>query len=141
MWPLAAALLFLQAALCAAAPEGSPAAANADAGALLSVMESAQLNFGKLDIGAAEVGSGPYLDEKGARRQGLHANLSIAVQGQPSQFSQPSVHEGEILEVAGYRISVEKINPGQRGTVVMRLWGPPKPSRVNKGWLQNMFGL
>lgn len=105
-------------------------------------MESAQLNFGKLGIGAGGIGSGPYLDEKEVRRMGLHASLSIAVNGDPSKFSQPDVHEGQTLEVAGYRIIVEKISPdNNRGTVVFRLWGPAKPPAAKKNWLMSLLGL
>jgi hypothetical protein len=86
-------------------------------------MESTQGNFGKLGVGVGYVGGGPYLDEKNTRRNGLHASLSIAIDGQPSQFQEPDVQEGQILEVAGYRIFVEKIVPnGNRGGVVLRIW-------------------
>jgi len=139
---LAAALLVLQAAAHAAAPAGAPAAGgSAESGLVLSVMSTAQLNFDKLGIGAGYMGGGPYLDEKGARRDGLHASLSIAVQGEPKLFSQPDVREGQALEVAGYRILVEKINPGPRGTVVLRLWSPPKAPPARKNWLLSLLGL
>jgi hypothetical protein len=56
---------------------------------------------------------------------GLHASLSITVEGQSSQFRQPDVHEGQTLEVAGYRIFVEKIVPdAERGTIIVRIWAP-----------------
>jgi hypothetical protein len=104
----------------------------------MSVMETTQLNFGKLGIGAGYMGGGPYLDENGVRREGLHASLEIAVEGDPSKFSQPEVREGQTIMVAGYRILVEKIVPAQRGTVILRLWGPPKPA---KHWPFSWFGL
>ncbi|MHB8347346.1 MAG: hypothetical protein ACYDHM_09200 [Acidiferrobacterales bacterium] len=90
----------------------------------MSIMSSTQGNFGKLSIGAGYLGGGPYLDEKNVRREGLHAGLSITIEGKPSRFQQPDVHEGQTLDVAGYRIFVEKINPGNRGTIVLRLWSP-----------------
>ena len=88
----------------------------------MSIMQGTQLNLPELSIGAGYMGSGPYLDEKGVRRDGLHADLSLAVHGQPSQFQQPDVHEGQTLEVAGYRILIEKINPDdERGSIVLRI--------------------
>ena len=88
-------------------------------------MEGTQGNFGKLSIGAGYMGGGPYLDEENVRRDGLHASLSITVEGQSSKFQQPDVHEGQILGVAGYRILVEKIVPNaERGTIIVRIWAP-----------------
>lgn len=137
--PVAAALLFLQAGSWASAPEKapSPASTSATEGFILSIMSTTQGNFGKLGIGAGYMGGGPYLDEQNVRRNGLHASLSIAVEGEPSLFQQPDVHEGQTLEAAGYRIFVEKIDPGTRGAIVLRLWAPPKPA---KHWPFNWFG-
>lgn len=138
--PMAAAFLFLQAGSWAAAPDkaSSPVSGNADGGSVLSIMETAQLNFGKLEIGAGYMGGGPYFDEKHARREGLHAKLEIAVEGQPSQFTHASVREGQTLEVAGYRIFVTKITPGEKGTILLRLWAAPpepKPAKSWRSWL------
>lgn len=108
---------------------GNPPAAAAtkpDAGFEWSIEEGTQFNFGKLSIGAGYMGGGTYLDEKGLRRDGLHADIDITIEGDPSKFQQPDVHEGQILEVAGYRILIEKIIPGEKGTIVFRVWGPPK---------------
>ena len=121
-WPLAAALLFIQAGSWAGAPDGF----------VLSILSTTQGNFGRLGIGAGYMGGGPYLDEKDVRRVGLHASLAITVQGEPSQFQQPDVREGQTLAVAGYRIFVEKISPGAKGTVVLRLWAPAKPDMPAK---------
>ncbi len=88
-------------------------------------MQSTQGNFGKLGIGVGDVDDGAYLDQKGVRREGLHASLSIAIEGEPSLFQQPDVHEGQTLMVGEYRILIERIIPdGNRGTVVVRIWGP-----------------
>ena len=133
--PLRAALLaampvFLLAPSLAAAAANAPTSntEKTDGGFEFSIMESTQGNFGKLSIGAGYMGGGAYLDEKGVRREGLHASLTIAIDGQPSQFQQPDVHEGETLVVAGYRIFIEKIIPAngsgdRRGTVVLRIRG------------------
>jgi len=150
---LAAALLLLQAglwaqelpALAAPAAPVTPAAAPADkaetAGTLLTIPAETQGTFGKLDIGVGYVGGGPYLDEKGARRSGPHASLSIAVDGAPDQFSQPDVREGQTLFVADHRIRVEKVETEGKGVVVLRLWAPPKPPvKATKGW-RRFFGL
>jgi hypothetical protein len=122
-----AALVFLLAtswaALAADASSTSPAKTNE--GFEFSIMEGTQGNFGKLSIGAGYMGGGPYLDEENVRRDGLHASLSITVEGQSSKFQQPDVHEGQILGVAGYRILVEKIVPNaERGTIIVRIWAP-----------------
>lgn len=102
----------------AAPSSGSGDGANLNA---FSVREGTQLNVGKLGIGVGYVGTGPYLDEKNVRRDGLHASLSIAVEGLPALFQQPDVHEGDTVAVAGYSISIVKLIPGPRGSVVMRV--------------------
>lgn len=116
--------------LTAASPvlAGNPpaAAAKADPGFGWSIEEGTQFNFGELHIGAGYMGGGAYLDEKNTRQNGLHASLQIAVDEEPSLSQQPDVHEGQILEVGGYKILIEKIIPGERGVIVLRVWGPPK---------------
>lgn len=115
-------LLLLLVALLA-----NPAAvANPDPGFESSVEQGTQLNFGKLGIGVGSVLRGPYLDEKKIHRQGLYATLEIGVEGEPSQFRQADVHEGQTLEVAGYRILVEKIIATGKGTVILKMWAPPQ---------------
>lgn len=129
-----------------AAPVAQPAPApdkSAEEGVAASVNTATQGNFGKLSIGVGYVGSGPYLDEKGAKRSGLHTSLEITVEGEPDKFSQPDVHEGQTLLVDDNRIRIEKlIDRGSgRGTVVLRLWAPPKvPAKASKGW-RRFFGL
>jgi len=103
-----------------------PATAKADDGFEWSIVEGTQFNFGDLSIGAGYMGSGPYLDEKDVRRNGLYASLSFADYGDDSPSRQSDVHEGQILTVAGYRILIEKIVPGQKGIVVLKVWAPPK---------------
>ncbi|HTW36520.1 MAG TPA: hypothetical protein VMD53_18015 [Rhizomicrobium sp.] len=104
----------------------SPVQAGADGGFELSIVESTQGNIGAIGIGVGYVGGGPYLDENGVRRNGLHAGLAISVHHDPSAFQQPDVHEGQTLEAAGYRILIEKIIPEGRGSVIVRVWGPPR---------------
>jgi len=127
--------------VAAPAPAPAPDGKDANDGFLATIMSTTQGNFGKLGIGVGYIGGGPYLDEKGARRDGLHAGLSISVQGQPKLFQQPDVREGQTLVVADYRIVVVKLlaAPGSKGTVVLRLWAPPKP-KADAGWL-GRFGL
>ena len=93
-----------------------------DAGFAMSIREGTQGNFGKLGIGAGSMGAGSYLDDKGVLRSGLHAALSIAVEGEPSLFRQIDVSEGQTVEVAGYRIIIDKIVPqDEKGTVILRI--------------------
>jgi hypothetical protein len=127
-WALAVGLVFLQTPSWAAARAPTSNTEKTDGGFEFSIMESTQGNFGKLSIGAGYMGGGAYLDDKGVRREGLHASLTITIHGQPSQFQQPDVHEGQTLNVAGYRILVEKIIPengadDRRGTIVLRIGG------------------
>lgn len=153
--PLTAALLLLQAGLWAqdlpalAAPAAglAPAAATVEKdpaeGLKLSIRSNAQGNFGKLGIGVGFVGTGNYLDEKGARRYGPYASLSIAVAGAPDQSVQPDVREGQTLIVADYRIAIDKLVPASsgEGTVLLRVWAPPTPpAKASKGW-RRFFGL
>lgn len=121
-WPLAAALFFQMGAWAAPAENAlSPTTDKKTEGVVVSIMSTSQGNFGKLSIGAGYMGPGLYLDENGVKRDGLHAALSITIEGEPSLFQQPDVHEGQTLDVAGYQIFIEKINPGTRGTIVLRL--------------------
>ncbi len=134
--PLAALLLAL-----AAAASAAPSAGKAAEGTVLSVMASTQLHFGKLAIGALSTEFGSFLDEKRVRREGLYAHLEIAVKGDESQFQQVKAREGQTLEVAGYRIFVEKIAPGARGSAVLRLWAPPEPVKPAKRWPFTWFNF
>ena len=121
--------LYLLLAIAAPALAGNPpvaASTKTDPGFEWSIEGGTQFNFGKLSIGAGYMGGGPYLDEKDVRRNGLHAGIDITIEGDPSKFQQPDVREGQILEVAGYKILIEKIIPGQKGTIILRVWGPPK---------------
>ena len=152
---LTAGLLLFQAASWAqdppalaasAIPSSAPAAsapADADPGGGLPayIRSTTQGNFGDLHIGVGYVGGGPYLDEKGVRRNGLHASLSIAVDSKPAVFQQPDVHEGQTLLVGDYRIRVDKIIDGEsgKGAVVLHFWSPPKPASP-KGW-RSLLGL
>lgn len=140
--PLVAFILLLQTCSWAAAPQKAPAANPPDAseGIVLSIMATTQGNFGKLGIGVMDIDSGPYLDEKRVWRESLYAKLEITVEEDPSQFRQTKVREGQSLEVAGYRIFVEKINPGARGSIVLRLWSPPEPAKPAKRWPFSWFG-
>ena len=126
-WPVVVVLVILQASSWAAiavdASSAGPAKTNE--GFEFSIMEGTQGNFGKLGIGAGYISGGSYFDEEKVWREGVHADLSIAVDGQPSQFRQTEVHEGQRLEVAGYRIFIEKIVPDAgRGTIIVRIWAP-----------------
>lgn len=135
---LAAGLLLLQAGAWAAP---APAAPKASEGAVLSVMASTQLNFGKLSIGALAMEVGPYLDEKEVRQVGLHAKLAISVEKDPSQYKEADLAVGQTIEVAGYRIKVESIAPGNRGSAALRLWAPPEPPKPAKKWPFSWFNF
>lgn len=114
-----------------------------DKGFSFSIQSGTQGIDGKLGIGVGYIGDGAYYDERGKRRDGLHASLSIAVEDAPALFSQPDVHEGQSLRIAGYRIRIDRILPASRGrgVVVLRVWSPPvKPKSKKKGWL-GFFGL
>jgi hypothetical protein len=126
-WLLAPTLLFLLIESCPAATTYSNDKKVTD-GFVMSIMSSTQLNLDKVGIGAGYMGGGPYVDANGIKREGLHASLSIAVYGKPADFQQPDVQEGQTLVVAGYRITVLKIIPGDRGTIVLRIYAAPSKS-------------
>lgn len=151
--PLTAALLLLSAALWAqdlpalAASAIPTAAAPVDGekkaaqGSLLTIQTATQEEFGAVDVYVRHVDPGAYTDASGAQKAGLHADLDISVEDRKDQSSQPSVAEGETFMVAEYRIRVEQIDPKGRGTVVLRVWAPPKPpAKAKSGW-RRFFGL
>lgn len=86
-----------------------------------SIQTGTQGNFGELHVGVGYTIIGPYIDENGVHRYGQYASLEIAIQGAPALFRQPDVHEGQTVEVGRYRILIERIIPGDRGTVVLRI--------------------
>lgn len=141
---LAAPLLaFATAASAAPAPvPAASTAAKASDGVVRSVMASTYLSFGKLGIGALATEVGAYLDEKGVRQEGLHARLSISVAKDPAARQEVSVVVGQTITVAGYRIEVEHINPGDRGSAVLRLRAPsPEAARPAKKWPFSWFNF
>lgn len=85
------------------------------------VHESEQFNLDDLQIGLGYVGSGPYIDGTGERRNGLHASLSIVVDDKPSLFQQPDVHKGEVISVGNYRITIVDISTNGRGSVAFEV--------------------
>lgn len=135
---LAAALLLLHAGAWAAP---APAAPKASDGLVMSVMTSTQLNFGRLSIGGLATDDGAYLDEKEVRQVGLHSRLAIAVEKDPSMYREIDLRVGQTVEVAGYRIKVESIAPGGRGSTVLRLWAPPEPVKPAKKWPFSWFNF
>lgn len=137
---LAVAALLALATVSFAAPAPAPAPAKPADGVVLSVTASTQLNFGKLGIGALATQVGPYLDEKEVRQQGLHARLAISVAKDPDAFQEVSLVVGQSVVVAGYRIRVEAISPGDRGNAVLRLWAPPEAPKPAKRWPFSLFG-
>ncbi|MDO8757617.1 MAG: hypothetical protein Q7J64_06375, partial [Elusimicrobiota bacterium] len=134
---------FLAAILAlATASSAAPADGKASDGLVLSVMTSTQLNFGKLSIGALATRVSPYLDEKEVRQEGLHARLAISVEKDPDADREVAVVVGQTITVAGYRIKVEHINPGNRGSAVLRLWAPPpEPPKPAKKWPFSWFNF
>lgn len=135
-----AALLFLLGTAAHAAP-AVPDAKESD-GAVRSVMASTHITFGKLGIGALATEIGPYLDEKEIRQHGLHASLSISVAQDPAAHQEVALVVGQTITVGGYRIKVEHINPGNRGSAVLRLWAPPpEPAKPTKKWPFSWFNF
>ena len=121
------------------APPAAPAAKESD-GAVRSVMASTHITFGKLGIGALATDIGPYLDENEVRKDGLHARLSISIAKDPAAHQEVSLVVGQTIMTAGYRIKVEAISPGDRGSVSLRLWAPPQAPKLSKKWPLNLFG-
>ncbi len=113
-------ILFLQmmAALAQYAP--SSGARRSGGEPIISIQGSTQWNMGDLSIGASNVLTGPYLDERNHRHYGLHATLTFAVDGNPAQFRQLDVAEGQMVDAAGRRFMVDKIDPEGQGSVVLR---------------------
>lgn len=151
--PLTAALLLLSAglwaqdlpALAASAIPSAPPAVDAEKkdaqGAVLTIATATQDEFGALSISVRHVDAGAFADAAGAQKSGLHADLDVSVEDRKDLFSQPSVTEGQTLMVGDYRLRVEQIDPKARGTVVLRVWAPPKPpAKAKSGW-RRFFGL
>lgn len=140
-----ATLLLALATAASADPSPVPAApadGKASDGIVRSVMTSTQLNFGKLSVGALATRIGPYLDEKEVRQEGLHARLAVSVENAPDGFRELSVVVGQTITVAGYRIKVEAISPGSRGSASLRLWAPPpEPAKPAKKWPFSWFNF
>ncbi|MDA8382551.1 MAG: hypothetical protein M0037_05705 [Betaproteobacteria bacterium] len=107
------------------AGSGHPAHASGQARShpdlIFPVQESTQLNLGDLQIGVGYVGYGAYIAEKGNRRYGLHASLSIVIDDKPSLFQQPDVHKGQVVSVGGYRITIVDISTEGRGSVALEV--------------------
>jgi hypothetical protein len=100
------------------ADDGANPNVNSD---VITIMSGAKTRVGTLGIGVGYVGIRSYRDDKGARRNDLHASLTIIVEDKPAQFQQPDVHEGDTLAISGYRISIVTLNPDPKGSVVMRV--------------------
>ena len=64
--------------------------------------ESTQLDLAELSIGVGYVGGGPAIDDKGVRRNGLHASIDISIEDKPSLYRQLDVHKGQVIRMDRY---------------------------------------
>ena len=80
-----------------------------------------QLTFDTLRIGMSGMDTEDYVDELGASQHGLRTGLWLYFRDEPDEDCAVRVHAGESLAVAGYRIEVLDIDPGQPGSVQLRL--------------------
>ena len=128
--------LMICAGLCHAAdkaPAPPPTEAKAADGELLQIQEGTQGFTGNLTIGVLGVKKSNYVDAKGVKRRGLVCALQLHLEDAAVKEDDPSknwlvaVHEGQVIEMGGYRIAVQRIWNGETGGIAIRVRAPIKP--------------
>jgi hypothetical protein len=91
------------------------------AGELIQIKQGNVGRFHELQIGVMNIIRADYVDEAGAKKQGLIAVLSLFVEGNPLQEKDFKVHAGQKITMDKYSVYVEEIRGTDKGLVTLRI--------------------
>ncbi len=90
-------------------------------GEVIQIQQGNVGTFHELRIGVANIVKADYVDEAGAKKQGLIAVLSLFIEGNPPQEKDFHVHAGQTITINKYSVYVEEIRGTTKGLVTLRI--------------------
>ena len=90
-------------------------------GELIQIQQGNVGTFHELRLGVANIIKVDYLDEAGAKKQGLMAALTLFIDGNPPQEKDFKVHAGQKIMMDKYSVYVEEIRGTNKGLVTLRI--------------------
>lgn len=90
-------------------------------GEVIQIKQGNVGTFHELRIGVTNIIKADYVDEAGAKKQGLIAVLTLFVEGNPSQEKDFKVHAGQKIIMDKYSVYVEEIRGTVKGLVTLRI--------------------
>lgn len=77
--------------------------------------------FHELRLGVMNIFEADHVDEAGAKKKGLTAELSLSIDGNPPQEKNFKVRAGQKIVLGSYSAYVEEIRGTVKGLVTLRL--------------------
>lgn len=96
-------------------------------GEVIQIQQSTVGTFHELKIGVTNIIKDEYVDEAGAKKQGLIAVLTLFIDGNPPQEKDFKVHAGQTITMSKYSIYLEEIRGTSKGLVTLRIEEVSKP--------------
>lgn len=90
-------------------------------GEVIQIQQGNVGTFHELRIGVANIVKADYVDETGAKKQGLISVLSLFIEGNPPQEKDFQVHAGQTITMNKYSVYVEEIRGTTKGLVTLRI--------------------
>ena len=96
-------------------------------GEVIQIQQSTVGTFHELKIGVTNIIKAEYVDEAGAKKQGLIAVLTLFIDGNPPQEKDFKVHAGQTITMNKYSVYLEEIRGTSKGLVTLRIEEVSKP--------------
>jgi len=96
-------------------------------GEVIQIQQSTVGTFQELKIGVTNIIKAEYVDEAGAKKQGLIAVLTLFIDGNPPQEKDFKVHAGQTITMNKYSVYLEEIRGTSKGLVTLRIEEVSKP--------------
>lgn len=90
-------------------------------GGVIQIKQGTAGNFQDLRIGVMNIVEAEYVNEAGAKKQGLVAVLALFIDGNPPQEKDVHLHMGQKAALGKYSVYVEEIRGTTKGLVTLRV--------------------
>jgi hypothetical protein len=90
-------------------------------GEVIQIKQGNVGTFHELRIGVTNIIKADYVDEAGAKKQGLTAVLTLFIDGNPPQEKDFKVHAGQKIIMDKYSVYLEEIRGTDKGLVTLRI--------------------
>lgn len=96
-------------------------------GEVIQIQQGTVGTFHELKIGVTNIIKAEYVDEAGAKKQGLIAVLTLFIDGNPPQEKDFKVRAGQTVTMNKYSVYLEEIRGTSKGLVTLRIEEVAKP--------------